>query len=89
MEEVFQEFFLFCRKVAHVVEGVNVAQVGEHPVSIRHVLVDVVEVGQEQLSPTIELVERLVHARLSHECLVEFADELEWVGHGTLAVLPE
>ena len=38
----------------------NVAQIGEHKIGISHILIDVVEIGQQQLSPTIELVKRFL-----------------------------
>jgi hypothetical protein len=72
-EEALQQLSLLGGKIRHVVEFVNVAQVGEHLVGRPHVLVEVVKVGEQQLSPTVEVVECLVDACALDEALMEFA----------------
>ena len=80
-EEVLQELALLIGEIAQVVELVDVAQVGEDAVGISHILVDVVEIADEQLSPAIELVKRLVRACMQAERLVQVAHQLDGVGH--------
>ena len=79
-EEAAYHLALFVGEVRDVVELVDVAQVGKHLVGRAHVLVEVVEVGEQQLSPAVEVVEGLVDARTTGEALVEFADEQDGVG---------
>ncbi len=59
----------------------KIAEVAEHLFGICHVLVDVVEIGQQQLSPGVEVVERLCGAGAVGERFVQIADELDRVGH--------
>ena len=80
-EEALQHFPLFVSEIRQVVQFVQVAQVGQHPVGIGHVLVNVVEVGQQQLSPPVELVERLLRAGDGTERTVQQADGFYGVGH--------
>ena len=88
-EEVAQHVTLFVGEVRYVVKLVQVAQVGKHAVGVGHVLVDVVEVADEQLSPAVEAVERLSAARDAAERLVKVADELDAVGHLQFRLLSE
>ena len=88
-EESFQDALLLLAQIGHVVELVQVAQIGKHLVGIGHVLVYIVEVGQQQLPPAVEVVECLVDARLSREALVQFAHQLDGVGHYALRVVAE
>ena len=67
----------------------DVAQIGKHLAGIGHVLIDVVEVGDEQLSPTVEVVERFVDARRGCEYLVQVAHQFDGVGGGERGVLLE
>ena len=59
----------------------DVAQIGEHLIGRSHILVKVVEVGEQQLSPAVEMVERLIDARTRGKALVEFTDKQDRVGH--------
>ena len=59
----------------------EVAQVGKHLVGIGHALVDVVEVGQQQLSPAIEVVECFVKTSMLDEALVQVGNEFQLVGY--------
>ena len=88
-EEVFQELALLIGKVAEVVELMDVAQVGKDTVGIGHILVDVVEVADEQLSPAVELVERLVRTRMQAERLVQVANQLDGVANRQRRLLAE
>ena len=88
-EELGQQLLLFFIEVGDVVHRVDVAQVGKHLVGNGHVLVDVIEIGQQQLAPSIEMVERLVYARYRREDFVKVADEFDGVGNGQRAVLAE
>ena len=67
----------------------DVAQVGEDLIGWSHVLVEIVEVGEQQLSPAVEVVEGLVDACAVGEALIEFADELDGVGHLQCGVAAE
>ena len=81
-EEAAYDLLLLLAEVAHVVHLADVAQVGKHLVGIGHVLVEVVEVGHEQLPPAVEVVEGLVDARLLGEAAMQVAHQLHGVGHG-------
>ena len=67
----------------------NVLKVAEYAVGVCHVLVDVVEVGKQQLSPAVEVVERLVDARTLRERLVYVAYQLYRVGWLEVGMLAE
>ena len=88
-EEFSEHLFLCVSEIADVIQFVNVAQVGKHLVGIGHVLVYVVEVSEQQLSPSVEVVEGLVDARLAYERLVQQAYQLYGVADDTVGVLPE
>ena len=79
-EEAAYHLALLVGEVGHIVELVDVAEVGEDLIGWPHVLVEVVEVGEQQLSPAVEVVEGLVDACAVGEALVEFADEEDGVG---------
>ena len=80
-EEAANHIALFVSEIRHIVELVDIAQIGKHLIGRGHVLIEVVEVGQEQLSPTIEVVERLVDARTLGEAFVELAHQEDGIGH--------
>ena len=80
-KEATNHIALFVREIRHIVEFVDIAQIGKHLIGGRHVFIEVVEVGQEQLSPAVEVVEALVDARTLGEALVELADQQDGVGH--------
>ena len=86
-EELPQQVFLLVGQIGDVVELVKIAEVGEHFVGIGHVLVDVVEVAQQKLSPSVEMVERLVDAGGLDEHLVQVAHLLDGVGNDQFAML--
>ena len=80
-EETLYEFALLVGEIRHVIKFVDVAQVGKDTVCRTHILVEVVEVGEQQLPPAIEMVECLVNACATGKALMEFADEQDGVGH--------
>ena len=80
-EEATDHIPLFVGKITHIIQLVDIPDIGEDLISRSHVLVEVVEVGQEQLSPAIEMVEALFDACTLGEALVEFADQQDRVGH--------
>ena len=88
-EEAFQHIALLGSEEAVVVHLVQVAQVGKDAVGGCQLLVDVVEVGQQQLSPSIEVVEGLVDARLCGERAVQFAHQFDGVGEHALGMAAE
>ena len=59
----------------------NVTQIGKDTVGIGHVLVDIVEIADKQLSPAIELVEGLGRSCFLTEGLVKVANQFDGVGH--------
>ena len=63
-EETTKHLALLFSEKAVVIHFVQIAQIGKDTVSISHLLVNVVEVIEQQLSPTIEMVECLVDACL-------------------------
>ena len=69
-EELLQDLFLLIREIGNTIQLMQITQVGKHLVSIRHILVNIVEVGQQQLSPPIEMIERLLNTRTVDETLV-------------------
>ena len=72
---------LFVGEIRHVVQFVNVAYIGKHTVGVRHILVNVVKVGQHQLSPSEKLIQRLARSRLMAERLIEFTNEFDGIGN--------
>ena len=55
-EEVAYDLALVVREIADVVELMQCPKVGKHLVGLGHVLVDVVEVSQQHLSPSVEVI---------------------------------
>ena len=88
-EETVQHLTLFVGKETAVVQLMQVGDVGQHLVGICQLLVDVVEIGQQQLSPAIEMIQRLVDARHRCERLVQLANQLDGVGHTPLGEFAE
>ena len=88
-EEAADHLALLVGEVGYIVELVDVAQVGEDLVGRAHVLVEIVEVGEQQLAPAVEVVEGLVDARAGGEGLVELTDEQDGVGNLQLRVAAE
>ena len=80
-KEATNHIALFVREIRYIVELVDIAQIGKHLIGRGHVFIEVVEVGQEQLSPTIEVVERFVDARTLGEAFVELAHQEDGIGH--------
>ena len=64
-----------------------VSEISKKMLSRCHVFVYIVEVGNEQLSPTVEVVEGLVYARTLDERLVQIAYKLDGVAHRSCRVL--
>ena len=58
-----------------------ISQVAEHFRGISHILVYVIEVGKQQLSPPVELVESFVPTGNCREHLVQLGHELYRVAH--------
>ena len=59
-EESLKQGRLFFGEIGEVIEFVDVTEIAEYIVCHGHILVDVVEVADEQLSPTVEMVEGFV-----------------------------
>ena len=62
-EEVLEHFYLFMCEIVYGVEFVYVAQKSEYLSGIGKVLVNVIEVAQHQLAPTVELLQCLFFSR--------------------------
>ena len=80
-EEAAYHLALFVGEIRHVVKFVDITEVGKDLIRRSHVLIEVVEVGQQQLSPAVEVVERFVDARTLDEAFVELTDEQDGVGN--------
>jgi hypothetical protein len=88
-EEAAQDITLLISEIGHVVEFVEVAEIGKDTVGRCHILVYVIEVGHKDLPPSIEMVEGLVNACTLCEAFMKVADQLDRIGHMEAAVLPE
>ena len=80
-EELPENALLFVGEIVYTIQLMQVAQVGKHLISISHVLVYIIEIGQQQLSPAIEMVERLLDTGAMDEALVELTNELHRIAH--------
>ena len=67
----------------------DVPEVGKHVVGRCHILVNIVEVGEQQLAPAIEMVKGFIDARTLCKALMEFADQFDRVGHLPMAMTAE
>ena len=56
-----------------------VTKIGENLVRLGHVLVKIVKVGQQQLSPSVEVVESLIDAGAFCETLMQVANQFDLV----------
>ena len=74
-EEAADDLPLFVCKIGEIIEFMDVAQIGKHLVGRAHVLVKVVEVGEQQLPPAVEVIERFIDTRTLGEAFVQFTDE--------------
>ncbi len=80
-EEVAEHALLLLVERSGGFECLDVAQVAEEAFGVGHVLVHVVEVGQQPFAPPVEKVERVVAVRLLAVDAVQAADGLDRVGH--------
>ena len=81
---------LFIVEIADVIQFSEVADIGEYQACICQVLVDVIEVCQKQLPPSIELVECLSDiAGHLYIGLVEVAYAFDGIGNGKSGMLTE
>ena len=74
-EEASDHLPLFVGEVGDIVEFMDIPQVLEHLICRAHVLIQIVEVGQEQLSPAVEVIQGLIHPCGLDKDLVQFTDE--------------
>ena len=88
-EEFADDFALFLAEIADVVEFAIVPEIGEDLVGSNHVLVNVVEVGQQQLSPSVKTVERLIEACHLGVGTVKVANQLNGVCNGQFRLAAE
>ena len=88
-EEATDHLSLFLRQIGYVVEFVDVAEIGEDTFGGGHILVDVVEVGEQQLPPAVEVVERLVVARTGGEAAMQVAHQFDGVCNLAVAMAAE
>ena len=80
-EELLDHLLLVVGEIRYIIQFMNVAQVGEYLLGIHHVLIHVVKVGKQQLSPTVEMIQGFINARTFHEGFVQIADRLDRVSH--------
>ena len=86
-EELPENALLLVGEIVDTIQLMQVAQVGKHLIGIGHVLVYIIEIGQQQLSPAIEMVERLLDTSALDETLVELANELHRVAYHQIRLL--
>ena len=71
VEELLDGFFLFLVDEGVVVhQGTQVLQVGKEVMGIDHILVGIIEVGQQQFSPEIEVIQGFLALCLFAEYLI-------------------
>ena len=85
-KEFLQGRTLIIGQVTHGVQLMQVAQVGEQAAGIYQVLVNVVKVGQQQLTPREKLVKGLLATGAGHVTLVQLAHLQQRVGLYLVAV---
>ena len=88
-EEFLNDFLLFFGEVRHVIELMDVTEVGKELPGRSHVLVHIIEVGYQQLSPAVKVVECLFDACTLDERLVKIAYQFDGVTHLQSSVLTE
>ena len=80
---------LILGQIGDVIVFMDVAQVGKDVCCRGHIFIEIVEIGKQQLSPAIEMVQGLTDACTLREALMEVADQFDGVGHLSLAVTAE
>ena len=80
-EEAFDHLLLLGGEIGAVVELMDITDIRQYLICWRHVLIQVVEVGQQQLPPAIEMVEGLVDTRTGREHLMQLTDQQDGVCH--------
>ena len=88
-EEFLDHFFLIVCEIRNIVEFVDVTQIGKEQFGIYHVLIYIVKIGKEELSPTVKMVEGLINACVCYEHLVQVADRLDRVSYLQLGMSAE
>ena len=74
-EEASDHLALFVGEIGDIVELMDIPQVLEYLVCRAHVLIQIVEVGQEQLSPAVEMIQGFIHSCGLDEDLMQFTDQ--------------
>ena len=88
-EKPLDHCLLVVIQIAHAIQLVKVSQIGKDAAGVGHVLVEVVEISQQQLSPAIEVVERLVDAGHLDKAAVQLADQAYGIGYGHVGMVTE
>ena len=88
-EELLQTFILLFGEEGEVAHLLPCLKVDEQFVGFHKVLVEVIEVGEHELSPREEMVEGLLAACELHVFAVKAEDELYLVGHLQVGMLAE
>ena len=86
-KEAFEHLALLFGKIRQVVKFVYVFQIAEYLVSIGHILVNIVEIGKQQLPPAVEVVERLIYARTFYKRFMQVAYQFYGVAYSKFRVL--
>ena len=74
-EEASDHLALFVGEIGDVIKLMDIPQVLEHLVCRAHVLIQIVEVGQEQLSPAVEMIHGFIHPCGLDEDLMQLTDQ--------------
>ena len=67
----------------------DIPQVLKHLVGWSHVLIQIIEISQEQLPPTIEMIQRLIHLCRFGKTLVQLTYQQDRVSHLPFRVTAE
>ena len=86
-EESFEQFLLLCGEVRDIVIFVEILQVTEDFICICIILIDIIKVSKEQLSPTEKLIERFLLARYSHKTLMKVGHTFQRIGNSQCGML--
>ena len=88
-EKLSDNSSLFVSQITDIIEFMNIAKVSEHLIGIGHILVYIIEVGKQQLSPSVKMVERLFDSCTLDKRLMKVAYQFYGIGNFELSVRTE
>ena len=72
-EEMLYNINLFLSEIRQVVILMQVAHISKNKACISHIFIDIIEIGYHQLSPSIEMVKRLIRLGYLSKAFVKVA----------------